>query len=490
MQKAQDDKLATMFGEKLLRGKDQSIDTIPALRDCDAIGIYFSAHWCPPCRGFTPVLGKRYEALKAAGKKVEIIFVSSDRNEEAFNEYFETMPFLALQYSDRERKEKLSQKFEVSGIPTLVFVDNTGSLITKKGRNHISDEATFIEKFPYRPKVRTGSVLAKMFGHELLRQKGEKVATDDALGNCDAIGIYFSAHWCPPCRGFTPVLGKRYEALKAAGKKVEIVFASSDSDENAFSEYFDTMPFLALPYEDRELKEELSERFGVRGIPTLVFVDCNGETITTEGRSAVSNEETFIDDFPYHPKPVYDLADSTSGLNDRRCMIVFMDGADESEQTELEASLLEIAEAAFQTKEEDRKGAQRFFTAKGGGPISQIRRGCGLPVPIAPHKHELVNIGNENKRWGCDGCGKSGFNVEARHQCGSGCNFDYCGECLEKSKQKPTAEQKQVRMAMLDLGDSGSVYVHPATIEVTPESMKEFAAALAAGSVEKQTWSR
>ena len=39
---------------------------------------------------------------------------------------------------------------------------------------------------------------------------------------------------------------------------------SSDQNEEAFKEYFKTMPFLALPY-DSELKDELSDYFEVEG---------------------------------------------------------------------------------------------------------------------------------------------------------------------------------------------------------------------------------
>jgi len=47
--------------------------------------------------------------------------------------------------------------------------------------------------------------------------------------------IYFSAHWCPPCRSFTPQLADAYE--KCMGdKNFEIIFLSSDRDENAFTE--------------------------------------------------------------------------------------------------------------------------------------------------------------------------------------------------------------------------------------------------------------
>ena len=75
-------------------------------------------------------------------------------------------------------------------------------------------------------------------------------------------GIYFSAHWCPPCRAFTPKLRKTYEALTMAGKPFEVVFASSDQSQAQFLEYYAQMPWAALPFGAPE-KAELSRRFGV-----------------------------------------------------------------------------------------------------------------------------------------------------------------------------------------------------------------------------------
>ena len=36
--------------------------------------------------------------------------------------------------------------------------------------------------------------------------------------------FYFSAHWCPPCRNFTPTLIEFYNTLKNDGKNIELVF--------------------------------------------------------------------------------------------------------------------------------------------------------------------------------------------------------------------------------------------------------------------------
>jgi hypothetical protein len=69
---------------------------------------------CPPCRGFTPALAESYSNIKdTAGKSFEIVFVSSDRDEASFQSYFSTMPWLALAFSDRQTKQKLSDQFGV-----------------------------------------------------------------------------------------------------------------------------------------------------------------------------------------------------------------------------------------------------------------------------------------------------------------------------------------------------------------------------------------
>ena len=88
--------LVKLLGEKL-KTKDGEVSTAEALKGKQAVALYFSAHWCPPCRGFTPKLAEAYTGLVAAGKSFEIVFVSSDREESAFEEYFGEQPWLAPQ---------------------------------------------------------------------------------------------------------------------------------------------------------------------------------------------------------------------------------------------------------------------------------------------------------------------------------------------------------------------------------------------------------
>merc|ERR1740115_463799 len=111
-----------------------------------------------------------------------------------------------------------------------------------------------------------------LFGSELTHNSSIDPPTS-SLDQADCVGIYFSAHWCPPCRGFTPQLAEIYRNLKAAGKKFEVVFVSSDQDYEGFNAYFAEMPWLALPYDKRETKQELSSKFGVSGIPTLILLN-------------------------------------------------------------------------------------------------------------------------------------------------------------------------------------------------------------------------
>ncbi|KAH9319324.1 hypothetical protein KI387_021093, partial [Taxus chinensis] len=101
------------------------------------------------------------------------------------------------------------------------------------------------------------------------------------------VGLYFSAHWCLPCRGFTPKLAEVYNKLKQKGESFEIVFLSRDRDPKAFEEYHASMPWLALPFKDK-VEEDLSSYFHVEEIPSVVIIGPDGKTVTTDAKDIVS----------------------------------------------------------------------------------------------------------------------------------------------------------------------------------------------------------
>merc|ERR1719235_739898 len=109
------------MGAKLINGSGDAVTLSDAMKGKKALALYFSAHWCPPCRGFTPKLAEWYKK-DLSSKGLEVVFVSSDRDEGSFKEYFAEQPWLALKYADRKRKEQLSTLFGVNGIPSLCIV--------------------------------------------------------------------------------------------------------------------------------------------------------------------------------------------------------------------------------------------------------------------------------------------------------------------------------------------------------------------------------
>ena len=67
----------------------------------------------------------------------------------------------------------------------------------------------------------------------------------------------------------------------------EIVFVSNDRDQESFDSYFNTMPWLALPFGDPTVKE-LAKHFDVRGIPCLIVTGPDGKTVTKQGRNLIN----------------------------------------------------------------------------------------------------------------------------------------------------------------------------------------------------------
>lgn len=356
-----------LFGDKLqAKGGEISIEV--ALAGKQVIGIYFSAHWCPPCRGFTPELAKSFQkSLRSKG--MEIIFVSSDHSEKEFQSYYNGMPWLAVPYSRRDVHQSLNKKFKVQGIPTLVILDKDGQVITKDGRSKVSSDPMG-QAFPWKAKP-----FMEAIGNSFL--KGDAVLGKDAIAG-KTLGIYFSAHWCPPCRGFTPTLARHYKAYKERGLPFEIVFSTSDRDEKAFESYYKEMvaaggDWLAIPWSSSAQRSELDSLFEVSGIPCLVIVDENGRVVNKNARGAITSDP-IGENFPWAPPAVGNLA-HPEGIDEAASVCVFMEGLESEKQKQLLSQMEEVA-----NRYAGDEPAYRFFAAtRADGAVAQIRQLCGLP---------------------------------------------------------------------------------------------------------------
>merc|ERR1711976_24417 len=126
----------SLAGVTLKKADGSTVPAETALNGKEVVCFYFSAHWCPPCRAFTPVLKDFYQEVSAEG--VEIIFVSSDQSEADMISYMKEShgDWYALDHGS-EPANKLKEKYGISGIPSLIVVKKDGTIITKDGRSDV-----------------------------------------------------------------------------------------------------------------------------------------------------------------------------------------------------------------------------------------------------------------------------------------------------------------------------------------------------------------
>lgn len=151
---------------------------------------------------------------------------------------------------------------------------------------------------------------------------------------------------------------------------------------------------MALDYSDRKLKAQLSELFGVSGIPSVVIIDADGSIISKDGRSAIASDPTG-ENFPWYPKPVFNLKGGPGTIQEVPTVIACCEGASpddckriEDAMTPLAAKFLADAKAAGE--EEPEIGFAMLSEPGGIGP--QLRQLMSMGEPSGEPQLMILDI--------------------------------------------------------------------------------------------------
>merc|ERR1719330_2031246 len=175
------------------------------------------------------------------------------------------------------------------------------------------------------------------FPATLLKKNGSTVSKDTLKGK--TVGIYCSAHWCPPCRQFTPELAKFYARYKKVEPNFEIVFASSDKTEAEMKSYFTEShgDYLAFDFNAPELKK-MREFVGADGIPTFAVYDAEGKLLNKNGVGKVMAGLEAVEEVQangWAPPVLGNLANGAEAagkeINDAMSIIVRCEGCGDDE---------------------------------------------------------------------------------------------------------------------------------------------------------------
>ncbi|HJO15707.1 MAG TPA: thioredoxin-like domain-containing protein [Phycisphaerales bacterium] len=120
--------------------------------------------------------------------------------------------------------------------------------------------------------------LVKLIGPNLMNADGKPVDSD-VLNDIPNVLLYFSAHWCGPCRRFTPNLVNYFDE-QGPDRDFAVILVSSDRSEKKMYDYMkgSKMNWYTVPF-DRVDPSGIKRAWGGRGIPNLVWLGAADQVV-------------------------------------------------------------------------------------------------------------------------------------------------------------------------------------------------------------------
>jgi len=196
-------------------------------------------------------------------------------------------------------REKLEKKFEVEDLPSIVVMKADGTLVSEDAVTDIAnsrgEELNLVKEWKeYDEKANSFCEIIK--GCSLVKADESTKPVDEALAGKDIVLVYFSAHWCPPCRRFTPLLKNFYQDVSEKG--VELIFVSDDNSKEDMLNYMKEShgDWYAFEHESK-IGQKLNKKFRVSGIPTLVALKTDGTIIDRDARGSIEKGASIISEW-------------------------------------------------------------------------------------------------------------------------------------------------------------------------------------------------
>ena len=97
--------------------------------------------------------------------------------------------------------------------------------------------------------------------------------------------LYFAASWCVACQEVTPLLICFYTTY-ASHQNFEILLVPADRSADALRAYVRraALPWVSIPFQDRQARDTLQDWYGTSTIPHLVLLDKRGRELASSVR--------------------------------------------------------------------------------------------------------------------------------------------------------------------------------------------------------------